>query len=99
MTKPQQRLRVQIDELWSFVDDRGNLQWVWLAIDLRTLEIVGCHIGKRAGDSAKAFWDSWSAVERPWAVCDTDFWSPDVVPLPSKRPKSCGQGDWKDQLY
>jgi hypothetical protein len=24
---------VQMDELWSFVDDKGNKQWVWLGID------------------------------------------------------------------
>lgn len=24
-----------MDKLWSFVDDKGNKQWVWLAIDVR----------------------------------------------------------------
>ena len=27
---------VQMDELWSFVDNKGNKQWVWLAMDVRT---------------------------------------------------------------
>ena len=30
--KSQGRLTVQMDELWSFVDDKGNEQWVWLAL-------------------------------------------------------------------
>ncbi|MBD1863064.1 MULTISPECIES: IS1 family transposase [Trichocoleus] len=30
--KPRQQLTVQMDELWSFVDDKGNEQWVWLAL-------------------------------------------------------------------
>jgi hypothetical protein len=35
-------LTVQLDELWSFVDDKGNEQWwVWLALDAETREIVG----------------------------------------------------------
>lgn len=40
-TKPKTQLKVQMDELWSFVDDLGNKQWVWLAIDTQTREIVG----------------------------------------------------------
>jgi len=49
---------VQIDELWSFVDDKGNKQWVWLAQDVTTREIVGCYIGDRSGDAARALWAS-----------------------------------------
>ncbi|WP_445243201.1 MULTISPECIES: IS1 family transposase [unclassified Microcoleus] len=32
-----------MDELWSFVDSKGNQQWVWLALDAETREIVGVH--------------------------------------------------------
>lgn len=39
------RLTIQCDELWSFVDKKGNKQWVWLALDADTREIVGVHIG------------------------------------------------------
>ena len=35
MPKAEGKLRVQMDELWSFVDDRGNKQWVWLAMGCR----------------------------------------------------------------
>jgi IS1 family transposase len=41
-----------MDELWSFVDHKGDKQWVWLAIDADTREIVGCHIGDRSAASA-----------------------------------------------
>ena len=43
--KPKRRLTVQMDELWSFVDHKGDEQWVWLAMDVVTREIVGCYIG------------------------------------------------------
>ena len=33
-----------MDELWSFVDDKGNEKWVWLALDVVTREIVGFYI-------------------------------------------------------
>ena len=55
---------VQIDELWSFVDDKGNKQWVWLAIDAKTREVIGCHIGDRSLKSAQALWDSLPSVYR-----------------------------------
>ena len=31
--KKKGRLTMQCDELWSFVDNLGNKQWVWLALD------------------------------------------------------------------
>ena len=31
---------VQMDELWSFVDGKGNKQWVWLAMDTKTREVT-----------------------------------------------------------
>ena len=34
--KSKGALRVQMDELWSFADDKGNKQWVWLALDVTT---------------------------------------------------------------
>ena len=46
--KQKKRLSVQMDELWSFVDSKGNQQWVWLALDAQTREIVGVHIGDRS---------------------------------------------------
>ena len=52
--KPKRRLAVQMDELWSFVGNKGNKQWVWLALDAQTREIVGVHIGNRSAGSAQA---------------------------------------------
>jgi insertion element IS1 protein InsB len=37
--KMKGKLTVQMDELWSFVDDKKNTQWFWLAIDAETREI------------------------------------------------------------
>ncbi|WP_275415703.1 IS1 family transposase, partial [Leptolyngbya sp. CCY15150] len=54
--KTKGKLNVQMDELWSFVDNKGNKQWVWLAIDADTREIIGCYIGDRSRESAIALW-------------------------------------------
>lgn len=72
--KTQGQLAVQMDELWSFVDALGNKQWVWLAQDVTTREIVGCYIGDRSGDAARALWASLPPVYRQCAVIYTDYW-------------------------
>ena len=66
--KPKCRLTVQMDELWSFVDHKGNEQWVWLALDAATREIVGVHIGDHSAESAQALWQSLPPVYRQCAV-------------------------------
>ena len=65
--KAKGKLTVQMDELWSFVDHKGNKQWVWLAMDADTREIIGCHIGDRSRDSAVALWQSIPSLYRQCA--------------------------------
>lgn len=86
--KPKKRLTVQMDELWSFVGDKGNQQWIWLALDVKTREIVGVQIGARDTGSARALWNSMPAVYRQCAVIYTDHWSAYGAVLPSKRHQS-----------
>ena len=48
LAKSKQSLQVQMDELWSFIDNKGDEQWVWLALDTDTREVVGCYVGDRS---------------------------------------------------
>ncbi|WP_397428306.1 IS1 family transposase [Picosynechococcus sp. PCC 73109] len=84
---PQKKgsLKVQCDELWSFVDHRGNKQWVWLALDVQTREIIGLHVGCRGRESAKALWASLPGVYRQCGVFYTDEWEAYRGVFPSKR--------------
>ena len=74
-----------MDELWSFVDNKGNKQWVWIAIDAETREVIGLYIGDRSRKSAQALWDSLPPVYRQCAVCYTDFWDSYENVIPSQR--------------
>ena len=47
------RLMIQMDEMWSYVGSKANKQWIWLAIDETTREIVGVHIGDRKASISK----------------------------------------------
>ena len=83
--KEKGRLTVQMDELWSFVDHKGAKQWVWLAIDAETREIIGCHVGNRSRESAIALWQSIPAVYRQCAKVYTDHLEAYKTVIPSKR--------------
>ncbi len=63
------KLTIQCDELWSFVDNKGNKQWVWLALDADTREIVGVHIGDRDEQAARKLWDSLPPIYRFLCRC------------------------------
>ncbi len=89
--KAKGKLKVQMDELWSFVDNKGNKQWVWVAIDADTREIIGCPIGERSGESAIALWQSIPGVYRQCAQVYTDDWQAYVTVIPSKRHVAVGK--------
>jgi len=46
------------------VEVKGNKQWVPLAMDTKTREVHGCHIGEGSWKSALALWDSLPGVYR-----------------------------------
>ncbi|WP_299486771.1 IS1 family transposase [Acaryochloris sp. IP29b_bin.137] len=85
LPKAKGKLTIQMDELWSFVDHKGNKQWVWLAIDADTREIIGCHVGDRSRTSAQQLWQFLPAVYRQCAKVYTDYWEAYETVIPSKR--------------
>jgi hypothetical protein len=43
-SKKKGKLTIQGDEMWSFVGNKDNKQWIWLAINASIKEIVGVYI-------------------------------------------------------
>lgn len=84
-------MTIECDEAWSFVGNKGNKQWIWLAINRDTREIVGVHIGNRSRAGAQALWDSLPPVYRQYAVCYSDFWEAYQTVLPSQRHRAVGK--------
>jgi len=88
--------------MWSFVGSKANAQWLWLALDRQTREIVGLAIGPRDEATAQALWDSLPAVYRQCAICYSDFWAAYQAVLPSKRhravDKASGQTNHIERL-
>jgi IS1 family transposase len=65
-------LAVEADELWSFVQQRANKQWIWIAMDRQTRQIIAFHVGERSQNSAKQLWANLPAVYREQAMFYTD---------------------------
>ena len=71
--KVRGKLTIECDELWSFVFSKENKFYVWLAIDRKTREIVGCYIGDRSRESAKKLWASLPGVYRQFTVSNVEL--------------------------
>jgi insertion element IS1 protein InsB len=84
-------LTIQCDELCSFVNHKGNKQWVWLALDAATREIVAVVIGARDEATAFQLWQALPPLYRQCAVVYTDFWAAYGAVLPSKRHRAVGK--------
>ena len=81
------------------MNDKDQEQWVWLAMDADTREIVCCYVGDRSGKAAGALWDSLPAVYRQCAVFYTDFWSSYPVVKSVQTTSGSRQRHGKDKLH
>jgi IS1 family transposase len=67
-----QHLEVEADEMASFVQKKANKQWIWIAMDAMTRQIVAFHVGDRSRRSAKRLWEKIPLAYRPHATFYTD---------------------------
>ena len=65
-------LDAEVDELWSFVGKKSNPQWVWLAMDSTTRQVIAFYVGDRSKKSARKLWEKIPAVYRDRATFWTD---------------------------
>ncbi len=66
--------RCEADELWSFVGEKANKQWVWMVMNTYNRQIIALHIGGRGMDDAWKLWDSIPPAFQQQAGFFTDFW-------------------------
>jgi insertion element IS1 protein InsB len=67
-----QRLEVEADEMQSFVKKKENKQWIWIAMDAKTRQVIAFHVGDRSRRSAKRLWAKMPAAYRQHATFYTD---------------------------
>jgi insertion element IS1 protein InsB len=67
-----QRLEVEADALASFVQKKANKQWVWIAMEAHTRQIIAFHVGDRRHTSAAHLWAKMPPAYRQHATFYTD---------------------------
>jgi insertion element IS1 protein InsB len=80
-------LEAEADELWSFVGNKANPQWLWLALDARSRQVLAFHVGDRSQKSARRLWNKLPAAYRQHATFYTDAYAPygRVIPMAQHR--------------
>lgn len=67
-------LGIQLDELWSFVGNKENKQWVWLALNPCNRQIVAFHIGGRGSEDARLFRAKIPTFFKENGAFFSDYW-------------------------
>jgi insertion element IS1 protein InsB len=70
------------------VKKKVNKQWVWIAMDAITLQIIAFHVGDRSRGSAKALWAKIPLVYRERAMFHTDQYEAYTGVIPAERHKA-----------
>ncbi len=74
--------------MWSFVKKKENKQWIWLAMDATTRQIIGFHVGDRSRESAQALWATIPEVYQDHATFHTDQYDVYKGVIPAERHKA-----------
>src|SRR5262249_44227465 len=75
----------EADEIWSFVVSKVNKQWVWIALDITTKQVLAFYVGDRSASSAQELWQRIPQVYRDYANFYTDGLAAYKTVLPAKR--------------
>ena len=81
------RLEAEADEMGSFVQKKAHKQWMWIAMDATTRQIMAFHVGDRSRESGKALWANMPLVYRDQATFHTDQYEvyKGVIPAEPQR--------------
>src|SRR5512144_398377 len=82
-----QRLEVEADELLSFVKHKKNKQWLWLAMDVKTKQVIAFSVGDRSKRSARKLWKAIPDRYKQNTIFYTDQYEgyPGIIPATQHR--------------
>jgi insertion element IS1 protein InsB len=82
------QLEAEADEMWSSVGKRANQQWIWIAMDARTRQVIAFHAGDHSRDSAKQLWAKIPWVYRAQATFHTIQYDAYTGVIPPEQHKA-----------
>ena len=81
---------LELDELWSFVYQKWNKRWIWVALCRRTRQIVAYYIGDRSEASCRQLWQRIPAAYKH-CFCFSDLWEAYQLVLSAAQHQSVGK--------
>ena len=78
---------LQADEMWSFVGEKKNKRWIWVAYAPSAKQVVAVHFGDRSEASAWALWSKIPKHLRQKCVFETDHWDAHKKIIPRVQHK------------
>ena len=85
------RLEAEADETWSFVGRKANQQWIWMALDTQTKQVIAFYVGDRSRRSARKLWRRMPQAYREDATFYTDGWAAYKGVIPAARHQVCAK--------
>ena len=65
---------IEVDQLWSYVGNKLNVVWIWIALESKSRRIISCVFGHRSEQTAKRLFNSLPSYYQQNGVFFTDSW-------------------------
>jgi insertion element IS1 protein InsB len=85
------RLEVEADEMAGFVQKEVKKQWIWIAMDAKSRQVIVFHVGDRSRRSAKRLWAKMPEAYRQHATFYTDQYVVYAGVIPAAQPRAIKQ--------
>ena len=82
---------IEADELWSFVGSKGDVHWVWVALDAGTRRVLAMVVGDRSAATAQRLWAALPRGYRTGVTVYTDFLASYRQAIPRARHRAVGK--------
>ena len=76
------RLDAKAGEMWCFVGKKANKQWLCLAMDTTTRQVMAFHVGDRSRKRGERLWGKLPEVYQGRATSHTDVYEVDKGVMP-----------------
>ena len=84
-------LGIQLDEIWSFVGNKDQKQWIWLALNPVNRQIIAFHIGDRTEADARILYENIPAYFKGDNAFFSDYWQAYVPAFANEQHFSVGK--------
>jgi IS1 family transposase len=71
--------------MWRFVGNKDNKQWIWIAIDVHTRQVIAFHVGSRDKDAARELVQKVPDAYQQHAEFYIDLYDAYVGVIPEKQ--------------